>query len=131
MLLAGTAVAVVGPSELAWYTDQWWALLIPVALVVLGSVMGNRISRPWIGIGGLVIVVTTELVENPPWDIAHLVAVLVIFPVASAFLIASCLPSEPAITTTALIAPGCDPRSPSRRSTAGPLTRRCRGGGGE
>ncbi|WP_068165538.1 hypothetical protein [Rhodococcus phenolicus] len=105
VLLAGTAVAVVGPSELAWYTDQWWALLIPVALVVLGSVMGNRISRPWIGIGGLVIVVTTELVENPPWDIAHLVAVLVIFPVASAFLIASCLPSEPAITTTALIAP--------------------------
>lgn len=105
VLLAGTAVAFVAPSELAWYTEQWWALLIPVALVAFGSVAGTRIRRPGFGIAGLVVVIATALVDSPPWDSVQLIAVLGVFPLAAAFLIASCLPSEPAITVTALAAP--------------------------
>ncbi|MGW0023896.1 hypothetical protein [Rhodococcus sp. NPDC003383] len=105
VLLAGTAVAFVGPSELAWYTEQWWTLLIPVALAALGSVVGIRVRRPWFGIVGLVVVALTGLVESPPWDNTHLVAVLVVFPLAAAFLVASCLPSAPTVVMTALAAP--------------------------
>ncbi|WP_420751428.1 hypothetical protein [Rhodococcus sp. O3] len=105
VLLAGTAVAFVGPSELAWYTEQWWTLLIPAALAALGSVVGIRVRRPWFGIVGLVVVAVTGLVESPPWDNIHLVAVLGVLPLAAAFLVASCLPAAPTIMMTALAAP--------------------------
>lgn len=105
VLLAGTAVAFAGPSELAWYTERWWTLLLPVVPAALGSVVGIRVRCPWFGIVGLVVVAMTGLVESPAGDNIHRVAVLVLFPLAAAFLIASCLPSEPTIAVTALMAP--------------------------
>ncbi|MFH5207663.1 hypothetical protein ACHIPZ_05460 [Antrihabitans sp. NCIMB 15449] len=105
VLIAILAFIAADSSDALREADSIWELLGIAALVVAGVVVGRRWPRPFVGTCALAVVAATAVLNQPPWDNVHVVAVLVILPFAAAFTVASCLPSSAAVTGTALAAP--------------------------
>ncbi len=95
-ILAGTAVLAASSTSAAVGIDvgagpAWTVgvVLVVLAVIVLGAGLGRRWPRPSVGIGVLVLVCLSSLIDGPLWDNLRFVASLLVLPAASAFLVAS------------------------------------------
>ncbi|MBY6365432.1 hypothetical protein [Rhodococcoides corynebacterioides] len=95
-ILAGTAVLATSSTAAGVAIDvrgdRPWTIggiVVVLAVIVLGAVLGRRWPRPSVGIAVLVLVCLSSLIHRAPWDNVWLFASLLVLPAVSAFLFAS------------------------------------------
>jgi MFS family permease len=102
-LVAVLATVVAGGGLPTWQ-GSWPMLLVFVALIVGGMLTGRRWPHPMIAVGVLIVCALATAIDEPPWDMAGIIAAFVV-PAAGGHAVAACLPTTAALSTVSITAP--------------------------
>lgn len=104
VVFAGTAVLAAATGGVPASGTDWWTLVIPAALIVIGVVVGLRWPVPVVGFVVLAVTTAVSVVDPDQWDVSA-IAYLLVMPAAAGYVVGSCLPTSAPAATVGLSLP--------------------------
>ncbi|ORL92449.1 hypothetical protein FNU77_04705 [Prescottella equi] len=106
LVFAGAAILAAAAVGTPWTSGNWWAIVVPAALIVAGAAVGLRWPVPAVGFGLLAVAAAICLLSPDHSDVSAFVYAIAL-PAGVGYVVGSCLPTSAPASTVGLSLPFC------------------------
>ncbi|BCN63341.1 hypothetical protein A6F55_23160 [Prescottella equi] len=106
LVFAGAAILAAAAVGTPWTSGNWWAIVVPAALIVAGAAVGLRWPLPAVGFGLLAVAAAICLLGPDHSDVSAFVYAIAL-PAGVGYVVGSCLPTSAPASTVGLSLPFC------------------------
>ncbi|OQQ26433.1 hypothetical protein A4U94_21905 [Prescottella equi] len=106
LVFAGAAILAAAAVGTPWTSGNWWAIVVPAALIVAGAAVGLRWPVPAVGFGLLAAAAAICLLGPDHSDVSAFVYAIAL-PAGVGYVVGSCLPTSAPASTVGLSLPFC------------------------
>ncbi|MBM4487930.1 hypothetical protein MWT96_03625 [Prescottella equi] len=106
LVFAGAAILAAAAVGTPWTSGNWWAIVVPAALIVAGAAVGLRWPLPAVGFSLLAVAAAICLLGPDHSDVSAFVYAIAL-PAGVGYVVGSCLPTSAPASTVGLSLPFC------------------------